>query len=71
MEILLPYKLYWKPPQPSIHPRLQIPILHKDSKITQHISSFEYNIKSRFDTANKIKIKFTYIQFIIELNSGA
>ena len=34
MEILLPYKLYWEPPQPSIHPRLQIPILYEDSKIT-------------------------------------
>ena len=41
MEILLPYKLYWESPQPPIHPRLQIPILCEDSKITHHIFSFE------------------------------
>ena len=68
MEILLPYKLYWESPQPSIHPRLQIPILCKDSKMTHHI--FSSGRILRFEKVNKIKIKPTYIPFIIKLNSG-
>jgi hypothetical protein len=47
-----------------------IPIRYEESKITQDLFSFEEDIKTRFDKANKMKIKFTYILFIIELNSG-